>query len=248
MPWRELVAALLASLLPEVRCIPQFLKCGSDQKTRMRPGQKIMKQDVGGTEHMHGHIKMTLLRTNGTLHHVANHKPASFYYPGEVLMVHAERLPLGCLFAIRISDGGGRIDTAPPPSAQLTNRCDEQVYATKPPMGEHPDAALITTPCEDAPETITVTLIAAANSMSPVLFTSAMLQRGEGRDPHCDRIDEARRLGVPLEDVEPHPIFKKPTKLKRKVEDAKDDGGDNPRGLHNNGVSPTGASTMSGEL
>jgi len=159
-------------LLPVAWSGPRLLVCESDDTTRMRRGQHIMGVPVGADAT--GSLNMSILR-DGVL--------TSVFSPHETLTVLVDGLPSGSLFAIRVSDGGGRLTSAPN-SLPLTNQCATQVYNGDPADGNIVTALLITPDvCGNAPDKLTVSVVSSKNGLRPMLFAQHHLQRGKGWNP-----------------------------------------------------------------
>mmetsp|Transcript_176029 Transcript_176029/g.559170 ORF Transcript_176029/g.559170 Transcript_176029/m.559170 type:complete len:663 (+) Transcript_176029:156-2144(+) len=108
------------------------------------------------------------------------------YAPGEQLLVRFGGIPLDgrAFLAARVSDGGGTIALASG-ARTLSNKCASQVYAPEMTNDGKPVEVLLTTPCDNAPEVITVSLVSSPSGHGPFYFTTGGVKRTAGRAPAC---------------------------------------------------------------
>ena len=90
--WFMVAWLLLANTVPIV-AVPQYLACGADNQTMMRPGSHIMGQEVGGQGP--GSLRIDT-------HHLPPHDHAAgggSYQPGEKIMLELTGMPDGDMSA-----------------------------------------------------------------------------------------------------------------------------------------------------
>jgi len=161
--------------------VPQYLACGADNQTMMRPGSSIMGQEVGA--HGSGSLRVDPHYLSFSRNEPDDQLNLSDYRPGESVMLKLSGIPSGAFFALRVSDGGGILSPQPP--TPLIPKCNGQLYSGEPASAGKAVHAILETPCHRSPEVITISLIASPSGFGPFFYTTLRLHLKGSRMPTC---------------------------------------------------------------
>lgn len=173
---------------------PQYLPCGSDESTLLLEGQSIMGYNIynylASFVSFFSYSSLQVgAKGDGGLRISAFHQngePALSFAPGEELELELGGLPDYALFAVRVSDNGGELKALQNSSTAMSNKCLSQMYADNTASAETAaPRALLTTPCDNAPAVVNVTLVAAPWGFGPFYIQTIALHRSKDRDPKC---------------------------------------------------------------